>query len=137
MKRTIQDYSDIIDLPHYVSRKHRHMSLHDRAAQFSPFAALTGHADAVKEIARQTTDQLTLAEDALEDIADKLNYIQNNIKIRPYVSITYFTPDKRKDGGVYSTVCGAVVRIDEFSRALYLDTAQTIPLEYISGIEII
>ena len=137
MKRTIEDYIDIINLPHPVSVKHSQMSIHDRAAQFSPFAALTGHADAVKEMARQVSDKRELAEDAVADITAKLNFISHNIKNHPAVSVIYFVKDKTKEGGTYRTVSGNVIKLDNIAGEIYLDNKTIISMNHISSIEII
>ena len=96
MKR---NYDDIINLPRHVSDKHPHMSIHDRAAQFAPFAALTGHSEAVSETARYVDEKIDLGEDAIKEIQDALNYIQEHITESPQVTITYFVADGRKRGG--------------------------------------
>ena len=137
MKRTIEDYIDSINLPHPVSVKHSQMSIHDRAAQFSPFAALTGHADAVKEMARQVSDKRELAEDAVADITAKLNFISHNIKNHPAVSVIYFVKDKTKEGGTYRTVSGNVIKLDNIAGEIYLDNKTIISMNHISSIEII
>ena len=92
------NYEDIINMEHPTSKKHPRMSMYARAAQFSPFAALTGHDDAVKEAARQTERFIELDEDSLARLNDKLNMIEENIDADIPVSITYFVPDERKDG---------------------------------------
>ena len=100
MKR---NYDDIINLPRHVSDKHPHMSIHDRAAQFAPFAALPGHSEAVSETARYVDEKIDLGEDAIKEIQDALNYIQEHISESPEVNITYFVADGRKQGGRYIT----------------------------------
>ena len=134
MKRTIEDYLDIIKLPHHVSQKHPQMSLHDRAAQFAPFAALTGHADAVKETARLVCDKMILAEDAITDIVDKLNYIEQNIESKPAVEISYFVQDRLKQGGNYITQNTCICKIDNFTQQIYLENGTKVFLEDICSI---
>ena len=90
-------YDDIINLPHPVSKKHPQMPLWDRAAQFAPFAALTGHEAAIKETARLTDERLELSEEAITQLNEKINIIRNNIGIEQKVSITYFVPDSKKN----------------------------------------
>ena len=89
-------YEDIINLPHPVSKNHPQMLLRDRAAQFAPFAALTGHDAAIKETARLTDERLELSEEVIAQLNEKINIIRNNIGIEQNVSITYFIPDAKK-----------------------------------------
>ena len=89
-------YEDIINLPHPVSKNHPQMPLRDRAAQFAPFAALTGHDAAIKETARLTDERLELSEEVITQLNEKINIIRNNIGIEQKVSITYFIPDAKK-----------------------------------------
>ena len=99
-------YEDIINLPHPVSKNHPQMSLRDRAAQFAPFAALTGHDAAIKEAVRLTDERLELSEEVIAQLNEKINIIRNNIGIEQNVSITYFVPDAKKAGGSYVTYSG-------------------------------
>ncbi len=101
-------YDDIINLPHPVSKNHPQMPLRDRAAQFAPFAALTGHDAAIKETARLTDERLELSEEAIAQLNERINIIRNNIGIEQKVSITYFIPDAKKAGGSYVT-CSNVI----------------------------
>ncbi|MBQ7903195.1 MAG: hypothetical protein IJ362_05640 [Oscillospiraceae bacterium] len=138
MKRTVESYKDIINLPHHVSDKHPHMSIHDRAAQFAPFAALTGHGEAINETARTVDSKIVLGEDAIQEISEKLNYIQNHIKDRQTVIITYFVPDSRKNyGGRYVTTQVIIKRIDDISQSVVCENGAAIQLEDISDIDII
>ena len=126
MKR---NYDDIINLPRHVSDKHPHMSAHDRAAQFAPFAALTGHSEAVSETARYVDEKIDLGEDAIKEIQDALNYIQEHIAESPQVTITYFVADGRKQGGVYVTETARVKRIDDLKKIIYLENGIVIKFE--------
>ncbi len=126
-----QDYSDIIDLPHHVSGTRPHMSMRDRAAQFSPFAALTGYDAAIKETARLTDQREELDEDVKGKLSERLNLIQKNLAAAPEVEITYFVPDERKEGGAYSTVTGAVKKIDAVQRLVVLTDGTDIPMDEI------
>lgn len=119
-ERDMHRYDDIIHLPHHQSGTRPHMSLHDRAAQFSPFAALTGYDAAVEEAARLTEQKLELSEEEKAAIGAKLTEIKEHIKERPEVTVTYFVPDERKAGGTYVTVTGTVRRIDEFERVVVM-----------------
>lgn len=126
-----QDYSDIINLPHHVSETRPHMSMRDRAAQFSPFAALTGYDAAVKETARLTDQRADLDEEMKQNISERLNFIQENLTAAPMVEITYFVPDERKEGGAYCTASGTVKKIDEFQRLVVLTDGTDIPIDEI------
>lgn len=118
-------YDDIIHLPHHVSSVHPPMSLQNRAAQFSPFAALTGYEDQICEAARLTDTRIDLSESMKELLDEKLQMIQEQLEAgrgtaRPYVSITYFQPDMQKEGGEYVTLQGAVKKIDLYEKAVIL-----------------
>ena len=107
-------YGDIIDHPHWQSPTRPHMSLYDRAAQFAPFAALTGYDDMVNEEARTVDRKIELDENSLERLNQKLNLVNDIIRdgIRPTLSITYFVPDPLKAGGQYETVTEEIKKID-------------------------
>lgn len=124
-------YDDIINLPHHRSEERAHMSLHDRAAQFAPFAALSGHEAAIEETARLTDEKVTLEETAIEKINEKFYEISQHLSEKWNVSITYFKPDKRKSGGAYLTDIGTVKRIDEIEKAIIMDSGMKIKMEQI------
>ena len=128
-------YDDIINLPHPTSEKHPRMSLYDRAAQFSPFAALTGHDAAIKETARLTDERWEIAEDTKEQLNETLQWIAENIDKDITVTFTYFVPDLRKSGGAYVTVTGSVKKIDEYGHKILLKDGTEIPMEQIKEIE--
>ena len=128
-------YDDIINLPHHQSRERAHMSLHDRAAQFAPFAALSGHEEAIEETARLTDEKITLDEVAIEKINEKLCEIANHLPEKRTVSIMYFRPDKRKSGGAYLTDIGTVKKIDEIEKVIVMDNGMKISMEQIIEIE--
>ena len=111
-------YEDIMHLSRPVSRRHLPMSMHDRAAQFSPFAALTGYDAAIEETARLTDRQAELAESSKEVLDKKIRAIQDAIDGMPEVTVTFFEPDLRKTGGAYRTITGRVKKIDEYNKAL-------------------
>ena len=111
-------YADIMHLTRPVSTRHIPMSMHDRAAQFSPFAALTGYDAAIEETARLTDRRAELAESSKEVLDKKIRAIQNAIDTIPEVTVTFFEPDLRKAGGAYRTVSGRVKKIDEYNKAL-------------------
>lgn len=128
-------YDDILHLPHHVSSSHPPMPVRDRAAQFAPFAALTGHSAAIKEAARLTEDRIDLNEDCMIALNGKLKMIKNQLASKPIIKVTYFKPDMKKQGGAYVTVQGNVKKIDEYAHALIMMDGETIPLEDIIEIE--
>ena len=125
-------YDDMLLLPHHVSPRRKPMPLADRAAQFSPFAALTGYDAAIRETARLTDDFVELSEDAKALLNEKLMLLKETIHTHPEATVTYFQEDGRKSGGAYVTVTGHVHRVDEYSRTLQLDDGTTISIELIS-----
>ena len=122
-------YDDIIKLPHHQSATRPHMSTYDRAAQFSPFAALTGYEDAVAETARLTDKKIELEEYGKAAVNERLNMIQDALNEQPDVSITYFLPDKKKTGGAYVTVSGGVQKIDQYEHFVIMLDATKIPID--------
>ncbi len=120
-KKYKTEYDDIITLTHPVSNIHPQMSLHDRAAQFAPFAALTGHQEAIKETARLTEKKIELSEEEQEKLNQKLLWIICHIKEQPEILITYFIQDQHKTGGKYITKRGKVKKIKETEQELILD----------------
>ncbi len=112
-------YDEIINLPHHQSTKHPRMSNYDRAAQFSPFAALTGYDEAVQETARTTSAEIELEGERLDNINSKMSILVERIADRPEIEITFFVPDERKEGGRYESKCGRVRRIDLPNRQIF------------------
>ena len=135
MENINHKYDDIINRPHHVSKKHPQMSLHDRAAQFSPFAALTGHKAAINETARLTDEKQILSEDVIAKLNEQLNLIKENISTNPIVTITYFVPDDRKSGGAYISNTGVVKKINEYNHTVILTDKTVIPIEQISEMQ--
>lgn len=129
------NYDDIIDLPHHVSETHPPMSRADRAAQFSPFAALTGYDAAVRETARVTERRIELDEGVKAELNARLNCILEHLPEHPQVSITYFMPDEKKSGGAYRTVTGTVRKLDSFAKTLTLTDGTVVPMEEIVHVE--
>ena len=129
------EYDDIINRTHHQSKTRPHMSNYDRAAQFSPFAALVGHDAAIEETARLTDDKAELDEYEKARLDEKLWMIAENLISEPEVQITYFQPDERKSGGTYLSVTGCVKKIDEYERVLVLTDKTKIPIEQISELE--
>lgn len=135
MKRQDEhNYDDIINLPHHVSKKHPQMSLLNRAAQFSPFAALTGHEAAILETARLTEPFIELDEDRKEQLDERLQLIRKHMEQRPECEIVYFQPDEKKDGGSYVTIRGRVKKIDEYRRRILFTDGTALPIEHIFSI---
>lgn len=124
-------YDDIINLPHHVSARHPQMSLYNRAAQFAPFAALSGHDDAIDETARLTDVQRELTQGERDVLNRKLNCLLQRDD-SPTVEITYFLPDKRKCGGRYCTVTGTIKKVDDIEGRLLLTDGTAIPLSTVS-----
>lgn len=122
-------YDDIIDLPHHVSERHPQMPAMDRAAQFSPFAALTGHRDMIAEAERLTEKKIELAEGEQQEIMICLQILLGKIKEKPEAAVTYFVPDEKKSGGSYRTVCGAVVKVDGEKKQVVMENGTVIPME--------
>ena len=111
-------YEDIIGLPHFVSKNRKHMSNRDRAAQFAPFAALTGYDDSINEAARMVDARIELSEEEKQDLDRKFMILEESVKDRPEIVITYFIPDKRKKGGMYLSEKITVRRIDCVERVI-------------------
>ena len=128
-------YDDIINLPHHVSATRPRMSMIDRAAQFSPFAALTGYDAAIKETGRLTERRIELTEDSRAALDRKQQLLVDNLADHPEVSVTYFVPDERKAGGAYITVTGRVKKVDDYQRLLILTDGTKIPLDEILDME--
>lgn len=131
----LNNYDDIIHLPHPTSAKHPRMTMLARAAQFAPFAALTGHGAALQETARLTDQQQELGEYDNEVLNRKLMLLLSHLEEHPKVRITHFLPDQHKEGGSYVTVEGMVKRLDEYEQVLYMEDGRQIPLTSISDIQ--
>ena len=127
-------YDDMVYMQNPTPACKPRMSLHDRAAQFSPFAALTGYEDAVEETARLTDSRLELSEDMKTILNEKMQMILDNAENEPIVTITYFVPDKKKSGGAYVDVMGIVKEIDEYERCIVMTDKKKIPIEQIREI---
>lgn len=119
-------YEDIINLPHHVSNTRKRMSLYNRAAQFAPFAALTGYDDAINETARLTVQKIELSDELKNMLNQKIRFIKENINLQPKVIVTYFVPDNKKHGGIYKSISGNVRRIDEVEKFLVFTNKTTI-----------
>ena len=128
-------YDDIIHLPHPTSSKYPRMSVATRVAIFSPFAALTGHSAAIEETFRLTDRRVELSEEAKAELDMKQHLLADAISARPEVSVTWFQPDERKEGGEYVTTTGRLKKVDAFERTLVLTEGSVIPLDDVLEIE--
>ncbi len=124
-------YENIINLPHPVSPNRPRLSQQQRAAQFAPFAALTGYDAAIRETARQTEGEICLDDSEIEQIDRSLRQIKAEIGREPLILVQYFLPDGKKSGGSYHTVREKVAKIDEISRIIRLKSGKNIPFEHI------
>lgn len=129
-----ENYDDIIHLPHHVSEHRRRMTMQERAAQFAPFAALSGHNAAIEESARLTEHVIELEESDQRVLNDKFNQLLAHIAEQPFASFTYFVQDEKKSGGKYVTVEGNVKKYDEYHQIIQLTDGREIPLPSILGI---
>ena len=129
------EYKDIINLPHHVSSKRPQMPMLDRAAQFSPFASLTGYDDAIHETGRLTDEKIDLSEEDKKTLDRKQQILSEKLSDHPALTITYFVPDAKKSGGAYVTKDGNLKKIDEFERWMMLPDGTKIPLDDVSDIE--
>ena len=134
MRDARDEYADIIDLPHPVSEKHPPMSRTGRAAQFSPFAALTGYDDLIRESERETDARTELDENGVEALDRKLVFLLSQNEA-PEAIFTYFVPDEKKSGGAYRSVAGRILRYDRFARSLTLSGGETVFIDDIRDIE--
>ena len=128
-------YDEIINLPHHVSKTRPQMPMSDRAAQFAPFAALTGYDSAIKETGRLTAERIELDEEALTALDMKHQLLMDALNEAPKVTITYFQPDERKAGGKYVSATGAVKRVDDFERQITMQDGTKIPMDDILSID--
>lgn len=128
---TANNYDDIINLPNPTSKVHPRMSLYDRAAQFSPFAALTGHSDAIKETERLTDRRVELDEYERVALDERLQLLMDYLHDEPEISVTYFVPDKLKSGGSYLTETGVVKKMNTYERILIMQNGLHIPIDEI------
>lgn len=128
-------YDDIINLPHHVSATRPQMPLLDRAAQFAPFAALTGYDAAIKETGRLTDEKIEMDEEALNILNMKFQLLVDNLHDEPEVSFTYFKPDERKAGGAYLEVTGTVKKVDDFERVITMQDGTKMLMDNILNID--
>ena len=127
-------YDDIIHLPHHVSKTRKPMPMINRAAQFAPFAALTGHDEAIAETARQTAPKRILSSDEQKRLSKSLAYVIDHIGERPNLTFTYFIPDTQKEGGRYVSTSGILRAYDDFEKKIALEDGTVILIETIISI---
>ena len=128
-------YDKIMGLPHHVSKTRPQMPMSDRAAQFAPFAALTGYDAAIKETRRLTDERIELDVEALSALDMKYQLLMEALDEAPEVTITYFRPDERKAGGKYVSAVGAVKKVDDFERRITMQDGAKIPMDDVLSIE--
>lgn len=128
------EYEDIINLPRHISKKHPQMSLEVRSAQFAPFSALTGYDEQIQETSRITNKKKGINEEMKMILDEKLQIIQQEINKKPKITVTYFIPDSKKDGGKYATITGKVIKIDKFKQLIILENKIEIPIKEICEI---
>ena len=128
-------YDEIMGLPHHISKTRPQMPMSDRAAQFAPFAALTGYDAAIKETGRLTDERIELDVEALSALDMKYQLLMEALDEAPEVTITYFQPDERKAGGKYLTATGAVKKVDDFERRITMQDGTKIPMDDVISID--
>ena len=131
----IEDYSDIINLPHHVSHNHPQMPMEARAAQFAPFAALTGYDAVIHETARLTDRQVELEEYDNERLNRIFSELMDSLKEHPVVTVSYFKPDEHKAGGAYVTVTGKLKKIDTYEQLMVMEDGTAIPIGNIMDLQ--
>ena len=132
---TTDKYDSIVSLPHHVSMTRPQMPMSDRAAQFAPFAALTGYDAAIKETGRLTDEKIELDEEALTALDMKYQFLMDALDDAPEVTITYFQPDERKAGGKYVSAVGVVRKVDDFERRITMQDGAKIPMDDVLSID--
>lgn len=135
MNEDIKRYDDIIHLPHPEPSTHPRMTMENRAAQFSPFAALTGYDEATREEARLTDEKKELSDDMIEMLDARLAVLEQHLKEHPSITVTYFHQDEKKSGGRYITVSGNLKNLDVIKHILHMTDNTKIPIEDIRLIE--
>ena len=130
-----KSYEDIINLPHHVSSTRPRMSAIDRAAQFSPFAALTGYNTSIKESARLTDTRIDIDDSQKEEISEKLRMVTEHFDADVEIRITYFLPDTKKTGGKYVIAAGTVKKVDEYERMIIMGDGKQIPIDEVIDVD--
>lgn len=130
-----EKYDEIMSLPHHVSKTRPQMPMSDRAAQFSPFAALAGYDSAIRETGRLTDEKIELDEESLTALNVRYQMLMDVLAEGPEVRITYFKPDEKKAGGAYVTTVGAVRKIDDFEQTIIMQDGTRIPMDDVLSLE--
>lgn len=125
----MNSYDDMLNLPHHTSPSRPRMSNYNRAAQFAPFAALTGYEEAISETARITDTRIELDEYTKAELNEQLNLLKDHEGESVEVRITYYQPDEKKDGGAYLNVVGQIRKIDEYHRLIIMEEGRKIPID--------
>ena len=128
-------YSSILNLPHHVSKNRPQMGMYQRAAQFAPFAALTGHNAAIDETARLTDTRVELSESECVSLNSRIALLRAHLYNCPIVSVTYFVPDSFKEGGSYTSHTGVIKRIDDFEQTLIFEDGNCVPIKEVIDIK--
>lgn len=137
MLKVTHKYDDIITLPCPTSKKYPRMSISNRAAQFAPFAALTGYYTAIHETERLTEEEKELDENVLDELEEVVQHIKDRITKQPQVKIVYFQPDEQKDGGAYLTVVGKLCKLKEVEQKFVMEDGVEIKIDKICFMEIV
>lgn len=132
---TNSKYDSIMELPHHISRTRPQMPMSDRAAQFAPFAALTGYDSAIRETGRLTDTKIEPDEEALSELDMRYRLLAESLDAEPEITVTYFQPDERKDGGSYCTVTGRVGKLAPFERLIIMQDGAKISIDAILAID--
>ena len=128
-------YDDIINLPHHTSKVHPRMPIEKRAAQFSPFEALTGYGDAVAETVRLTDNRMDLDESERAVLEERLQLLLDAENPKPEVSLTWFIPDERKAGGRYVTHTGILRKLDALARVIVMEDGTLVPVDEVTDVQ--
>ncbi len=132
----MEKYREILDTPHRISPRHLPMPLDDRAAQFAPFAALTGHEAQIQETARLTDPKILLDEQEKETMERKLRWLRDHLGHEPQVYLSFYVADRQKEGGSYQTYKGPVIRVDSQRQELVLQDGSIVPMEDIKILDL-
>ena len=132
----MSEYDDIIGLEHF-DPKHKRMSIYERAAQFAPFAALSGYEDDIKETARRTNKRIECSEEVYEELNRNIQYLLSILDSKPLIEIVYFVPDKKKEGGEYIIKQGNIKRIDLVNQILKFNDNEVIDLNEVIMIKVV
>lgn len=136
-KNEVERYAELLYLPHHTSSRHPPMPRENRAAQFAPFAALTGHVDAVAETARLTQPRAALDESMIAELDARIGQLRAQIGTQPAAEITYFVPDHKKEGGAYVTVRGRVCKIRDFEKQIVLEDGTIVLVEQVMDLHLL